>query len=166
MGFPRQEYWSGLPFPTPGDLPSPGIEPECPELVDRFFTTEPLGRPWGRWVGPTLPMEGSLNVISCHGCAGAEQTTDPVRVWSRRKLNSRTGQKTTGRVCSGVRSLETSYCFIPRNYLAKAAWISGKLRCCAPTELLKSICWDSAFRQVPLSLLAFQNSSLRAFREG
>ena len=79
-------------------------------------------------------MEGSLTVISCHGCAGAEQTTDPVRVWSRRKLNSRTGQKTTGRVCSGVRSLETSHCFIPRNYLAKAAWISGKLHCCAPTK--------------------------------
>ena len=30
MGFPRQEYWSGLPFPSPGDLPDPGIEPECP----------------------------------------------------------------------------------------------------------------------------------------
>ena len=30
MGFPRQEYWSGLPFPSPGDLPDPGIEPESP----------------------------------------------------------------------------------------------------------------------------------------
>ena len=30
MGFPRQEYWSGLPFPSPGDLPSPGIEPTSP----------------------------------------------------------------------------------------------------------------------------------------
>ena len=30
MGFPRQEYWSGLPFPPPGDLPDPGIEPESP----------------------------------------------------------------------------------------------------------------------------------------
>ena len=32
MGFSRQEYWSGLPFPSPGDLPDPGIEPESPAL--------------------------------------------------------------------------------------------------------------------------------------
>ena len=32
MGFPRQEYWSGLPFPSPGDLPRPGIEPGSPAL--------------------------------------------------------------------------------------------------------------------------------------
>ena len=32
MGFPRQEYWSGLPFPSQGDLPDPGIEPESPAL--------------------------------------------------------------------------------------------------------------------------------------
>ena len=47
MGFPRQEYWSGLPFPTLGDLPSPGIEPESlmsPALAGGFFTTEPPGR--------------------------------------------------------------------------------------------------------------------------
>ena len=44
MGFPKQEYWSGLLFPTPGDLPNPGIEPTSlasPALVGRFFTTEP-----------------------------------------------------------------------------------------------------------------------------
>ena len=42
MEFPRQEHWSGSPFPTPGDLPNPGIEPESltsPALADRFFTT-------------------------------------------------------------------------------------------------------------------------------
>ena len=44
MGFPRQEYWSGLPFPPPGDLPDPGIEPAS-ALAGGFFTTEPLGRP-------------------------------------------------------------------------------------------------------------------------
>ena len=41
MGFPRQEYWSGLPFPSSGDLPSPGIEPTSPALVGVFFTIEP-----------------------------------------------------------------------------------------------------------------------------
>ena len=42
MGFPRQEYWSGLLFPSPGALPDPGIEPTSlasPVLVIRFFTT-------------------------------------------------------------------------------------------------------------------------------
>ena len=38
MGFSRQEYWSGLPFPLPGDLPNPGIEPGSPALAGRFFT--------------------------------------------------------------------------------------------------------------------------------
>ena len=38
MGFPRQEYWSGLPFPSPGDLPYPGIECISPALTDEFFT--------------------------------------------------------------------------------------------------------------------------------
>ena len=45
MGFPRQEYWSGLPFPSPGDLPDPGIEPMSPALAGGFFTTEPPGKP-------------------------------------------------------------------------------------------------------------------------
>ena len=45
MGFSRQEYWSGLPFPPPRDLPNPGIEPSSPALASRFFTTEPAGKP-------------------------------------------------------------------------------------------------------------------------
>ena len=44
MGFPRQEHWSGLPFPSPGDLPDLGMEPVSPALADGFFTTEPLGK--------------------------------------------------------------------------------------------------------------------------
>ena len=47
MGFPRQEYWSGLPFPPPGDLLDPGIEPKSPALAGGFFTTEPPGKPLG-----------------------------------------------------------------------------------------------------------------------
>ena len=47
MGFPRQEYWSGLRFPPPGDLPNPGIEPASPALAGRFFTTEPPGKTMG-----------------------------------------------------------------------------------------------------------------------
>ena len=40
MGFSRQEYWSGLPFPSLGDLPNPGIEPESPALQADFLPTE------------------------------------------------------------------------------------------------------------------------------
>ena len=46
MEFSRQEYWSGLPFPAPGDLLDPGIKPETPALEDGFFTTEPPGKPY------------------------------------------------------------------------------------------------------------------------
>jgi len=46
MGFPRQEYWSGLPFPSPGDLPDLGIKPVSPALAGRFFTAEPSGKPY------------------------------------------------------------------------------------------------------------------------
>ena len=45
MGFLRQEYWSGLSFPSPGDLPDPGIESRSCALADGFFTTEPLESP-------------------------------------------------------------------------------------------------------------------------
>ena len=45
MGFSRQEYWSGLPFPSPGDLPDPGIEPRSPALQANFLPTELQGKP-------------------------------------------------------------------------------------------------------------------------
>ena len=45
MGFFRQEYWNGLPFPSPGDLPDPGIKPESPALADGCFTPKPPGKP-------------------------------------------------------------------------------------------------------------------------
>ena len=45
MRFPRREYWSGLPFPSPGDFPDPGIEPMSPALANRFFTTKQTRKP-------------------------------------------------------------------------------------------------------------------------
>ena len=45
MGFPRQEYWSRLPFPSPGDLTKPGIEPRSPTLQVDSLPTEPQGKP-------------------------------------------------------------------------------------------------------------------------
>ena len=46
MGFSRQEYWNGLPLPSPGDFLSPGIEPTSPGLAVMFFTPEPPGSPF------------------------------------------------------------------------------------------------------------------------
>ena len=45
MGFSRQEYWNGLPFPFPGDLPNPGIEPRSPALWADALLSEPPGNP-------------------------------------------------------------------------------------------------------------------------
>ena len=51
----KQEYWRGLPFPSPGDLPNPGIETASPALAGRFFATEPLGKQY--IIIPILLME-------------------------------------------------------------------------------------------------------------
>ena len=45
MGFSRQEYWNGLPFLSPGDLPDPGIEPRSPALQADALTSAPPGKP-------------------------------------------------------------------------------------------------------------------------
>ena len=44
MGLSRQEYWSGLPFPSPGDLPNPGIEPRSPTLQADALPSKPPGK--------------------------------------------------------------------------------------------------------------------------
>ena len=49
MGFSRQEYWSGLPFPSPGDLPNPGIKPRSPTLQADALTSELPGKSPEKW---------------------------------------------------------------------------------------------------------------------
>ena len=44
IGFPREEYWSGLPFPSPGHLPNPGIEPRSPAVQADSLLSEPPGK--------------------------------------------------------------------------------------------------------------------------
>ena len=58
MGFSRQEYWSGLPFPCPGDLSDPGMEPASPALAGGFFSIEPPGK------SPSRPFIGSTSTSS------------------------------------------------------------------------------------------------------
>ena len=64
MGFSRQEYWSGLPFPPPGDLPNPGIEPESPTspaVAGGLFTTAPPAKPIAYTpLPPIVPLLGAV----------------------------------------------------------------------------------------------------------
>ena len=50
MVLSQQEYWSGLPFPPPGDLPDPGIKPASPALAGGFFTPERPGKPISKYI--------------------------------------------------------------------------------------------------------------------
>ena len=58
MGFSRQEYWSGLPCPPPGDLPYSGIEPRSPALQAYSLLSEPLGNPKNTGVGSLFLLQG------------------------------------------------------------------------------------------------------------
>ena len=60
MGFSRQEHWSGLPLPSPGDLPDPGIEPRSPTLQADTLTSAPSGKPEEYWSGLPFPSPGDL----------------------------------------------------------------------------------------------------------
>ena len=63
MGFPRQEYWSGLPFPSPGALANPGIQPTPPTLASRFFTTGAPEKPRPQFTH--LQKEESYRDVLC-----------------------------------------------------------------------------------------------------
>ena len=67
MIFPRQEYWSGLLFPSPGDLPDPEIKTISPSLADGFLTTEPPGK-------PQLALRRNLISFSGGGAAAAAKS--------------------------------------------------------------------------------------------
>ena len=63
VGFSRQEYCSGLPFPSPGDLPDPGISSTSPAWAGKFFTTEPPRKPQIRFIcilKPVLKLRRNL----------------------------------------------------------------------------------------------------------
>ena len=80
MGFSRQEYWSGLSFPAPGDLPDPGLETASPALQANSLLTEPPGKPYiyvySLWFGlpsfMSLFIHWSIN-IQPHSCLYCEE---------------------------------------------------------------------------------------------
>ena len=65
VALPRQEYWSGLPLPPPGDLPHPGMEPTSPAVAGGFFAAEPPGHsPPGAEEEGEVGQAGRLRVVS------------------------------------------------------------------------------------------------------
>ena len=60
MAFPRQEYWSGLPFPSPGGLPDPGIEPGSPALQADSLLTELQEKPKNLLTGAIFKITGCI----------------------------------------------------------------------------------------------------------
>ena len=64
MGFSRQECWSGLPFPSPGDLPDPGVEPGSPALQADALPSEPPGK-------PIIKVECCVCIPDLSGCISA-----------------------------------------------------------------------------------------------
>ena len=58
MGFSQQEYWSGLPFSSPGDLPDPGIKPATAALAGGIFTAQPPEKPLSAYIGGTVSLTG------------------------------------------------------------------------------------------------------------
>ena len=68
MGFSRPEHWSGQPFPSPGDLPNPGIEPRSPTLQTDSLPAEPPGQPKNTGMGGlSLPQQMFLTQESNRG---------------------------------------------------------------------------------------------------
>ena len=72
MGYSRQEYWSGLPFPSPEDLPDPGMEPGSPALLAGSLPAEPQGKPKNTGMdslsllqGIFLIQESNLGLLDC-----------------------------------------------------------------------------------------------------
>ena len=79
MGFSRQEYWSGLPFPSPGDLPDPGIKPRPPALQANSLPSELLRKCyWSKLQGKSeisIEISNDVNHISMSVCSQGPVTT-------------------------------------------------------------------------------------------
>ena len=71
MGFPRQEYWNGLPFPSPGDLPNLGTKSVSLALASGFFTTESLGKPSAYDI-----VSGGQNLLHVYQCSSGKTESE------------------------------------------------------------------------------------------
>ena len=87
MGFPRQEYWCGWPFPSPQDRPDPGTAPVSPALADGFLTAEPPGKPLLEEY--ELAKEKKTNEEKKNHQVGVEAWMSPEDIISRKEKQSK-----------------------------------------------------------------------------
>ena len=78
IAFSRQEYWSGLPFPSPGDFPNPGIGPGSLALQAGSLPSEPPGKPYGRWAPPNYKLVGNDTSGNCLPSLKEHLLTNPL----------------------------------------------------------------------------------------
>ena len=81
MGFSRQEYWSGVPFPFPGDLPDPGIEPRSPALQADALPSDPPGKPQS--LGLPNPLSSYSSSHPQGGLFGEDRREESKVKWRR-----------------------------------------------------------------------------------
>ena len=112
IGFSRQEYLSGLPFPSLGDLPNPGIKPGSPALQADFFSFEPPGKPSGRAIvmqTSLLPLTEEQPTRGDQKGLGILTSSFPPLVSCQGSPRAVTDKKTKGRgckICRGLQSLK------------------------------------------------------------
>ena len=118
MEFSRQEYWSGLPFPSLWDLPNPGIEPRSPALQADSFPSEPPGKPPRGWGVNPKPLSLSCSQRTLSSCVSPVLTSLTLNIHYTLSLLSPPSCK---------------YC------------VFLSLPCCCPTALSLAISWHPNF---------------------
>ena len=110
MGFPKQEHWSGLPFPS-RDFPDPGIQPTFPVLAGGFFTTEPTGKLSVLLYKPNIDLRGEMEEkeiqIDCYQKAESSFTLLGIQILMHaitKSINIRMNiiQKYTGKISKEI----------------------------------------------------------------
>ena len=144
MRFSRQEYWSGLPFPSQGDLPNPGIKPTSPAFAGRFFTAEPPRKPLDRCTWLLFPLGSKEIFNSTHNLFSSQS------IWGESKREGEWEQ-----LCSnqqGTFTLDYGWCggglqlcemnpvihpksYISSNAINTASLQTGRLNTCCSGDI-------------------------------
>ena len=135
IGFSRQEYLSGLPFPSLGDLPNPGIKPGSPALQADFFSFEPPGKPSGRAIvmqTGLLPLTEEQPTRGDQKGLGILTSSFPPLVSCQGSPRAVTDKKTKGRgckICRGLQSLKRAGGVVEGGEGEKEAYLLAHLHC-------------------------------------